>query len=404
MTSPSSSRSLRLASAGALAPAAQSEWLDARFRRLLLVQMAFGYTFSALLLTPKFAATALHATPRQIGDLAALPTITAILVTPFCGRLLDRGGWRAALVGGSLLLAASCAAFGFVRNLDGWVWLLRATQGVGNAFVVGGTGALVVRLVAPENYGRAFGTAGGAALLMNAVASSSTEAIAHEWGWSAAFLIAGLCSVLGVVLTLGLPEVHARESTGAARSPSFAPARKRRAVGWGALAAGAAFGTIATFTQPFAIELGAEQVATLFVGYTVTALLVRFGFGNLADRWGRRHAALLSLAVYALTTAGAAWLRPGWLFPLGLCFGIAHGLAWPSLNALAVEYAEPGRAGSTLSRLSALFSVGSLFAVAGGGLLVTAVGYPRTFLLASLLVGSGTLLLARGLHSRPARG
>src|SRR5262245_65711155 len=74
--------------------ATDAEWLDPRFQKLLGVQMAFGYAFSALLVVPKYLTTALGATPRQIGELAAAPALAGIAIAPLCGRWLDRGGAR----------------------------------------------------------------------------------------------------------------------------------------------------------------------------------------------------------------------------------------------------------------------------------------------------------------------
>src|SRR5687768_5523047 len=85
--------------------ASDAEWLDPRFQKLLGVQMAFGYAFSSLLVVPKYLMTALHASPREIGELAAIPALAGIAIAPVCGRWLDRGGARAALLLGTALLA-----------------------------------------------------------------------------------------------------------------------------------------------------------------------------------------------------------------------------------------------------------------------------------------------------------
>src|SRR5215213_8198505 len=81
--------------------ASEAEWLDPRFQKLLVVQMAFGYTFSSLLVAPKYFMTELHASPREIGELAAIPALSGIAIAPLCGRWLDRGGARATVVLGA---------------------------------------------------------------------------------------------------------------------------------------------------------------------------------------------------------------------------------------------------------------------------------------------------------------
>jgi MFS family permease len=365
--------------------ATDAEWLDPRFQKLLGVQMAFGYAFSALLVVPKYLTTALGATPRQIGELSAVPALAGIAIAPLCGRWLDRGGARLSILLGATLMSLSIGTFGFFHAIEPLVYAARVVQGVGNTLVIGGVASLVTMLVAPRHHARAFGLAGSAALAMNALAPYTTERLAHSFGWGVAFEVAGGIALLAFAFTSAIPPVEAQ--------PEVEPAPRSKGGGTGvrsvtfaALAGGAAFATIATFTQPLVLELGGTDVASLFVGYTVTALAARLGLGTFVDRWGRRRAALLALSLYAVSVLGAAAVRPAWLFVLGLGFGAAHGLLWPALNALAVERAPNGRSGSALTRLHATFGIGSMGAVWGVGWLVHAVGYSLSFVIVAALV------------------
>lgn len=377
-----------------------SEWLDPRFRQLLLFQVAYGYAYAALILVPKFATVSLGAGPREIGALAAFPTLATVLVAPFCGAWLDRGAHKAALIAGSALLAVTVPAFGYLHQVGALAYFLRVLHGVGNVLVLAGAGAFVARIVPAEHRGRAFGTAGAASLAMNAIASSATERLADAFGWGIAYEVAGgACSfALGVALTQpDVPAPRLRSVQAAERAP--APAvRSRRRAGIGTFAAGAGFGTLITFTQPYALSLGASHVASLFVGYTVMALAVRLGLGGAVDRWGPERAARAALGVYGVTVLVASALTPATLFPLGLGFGFAHGLAWPALCALAVQNADPARPGSALTRVQAFFAAGSMLAVWLGGMMVHSFGYSVAF----VVVGVGVLGGGLALSSRRA--
>jgi MFS family permease len=374
--------------------ASDAEWLDPRFRKLLGVQMAFGYAFSSLLVVPKYLTTALHASPREIGELAACSSLAGIAIAPLCGRLLDRGSARAAVLLGCALLAVSVGAFGFFHEVRPLVYVARAGQGIGNTLVIGGTAAFVTLLVAPQHHARAFGLAGSAALAMNAIASYSTERLADAFGWGVAYEVAGGFTLLAFALTSSIPPVRADLAFEPAPTSASAPG-STGGVTYAALAAGAAFATIATFTQPFVISLGATDVAPLFIGYTATALIVRLGFGSYMDRWGRRRTAFGSLSLYAVAVLAAAVLSPSLLFPFGLLFGAAHGVLWPSLNALAVQRAPAGRSGTALTRLHAMFGVGAMGAVWGIGWLVGAIGYSLSFVIAAAFVACGATTLRK---------
>ncbi len=379
---------------------ARTEWADPRFRRLLLVQSTFGYAFSALLVAPKYAVTSLHATPREIGALAACTGIAVVAATPVVGRALDRGGARFVMIAGTGLLAVATLLFARTTEMGPFIYGLRALHGVASAAIMGSTGAFVTLFAPAERHGRAFGTASSASLVMNAAGPAATEYLAGSWGWRVAFQVAGSIALAGVAVALALP--NARSSAPSPSSSLAGPVERKsadasgwRAIGAGAFAAGVGFGMISTFTQPYALSLGGQNVAALFVGYTVTVLIVRVGLGGLVDRFGRQQSALVALMLYAFVTAGAAALRPGGMFVLGLGFGVAHGLVWPALSALAVERSARARAPSALARLYALFCSGAFVTVWVGGWLVGAVGYEVAFLATSLAVALGAAPLTR---------
>jgi len=396
MNAPTSQR-FATAATGTALRADYSEWADPRFRRLLWVQMAYGYVFSSLLIVPKYATAALGATPEEVGTLAASAGVAVTVAGLLLGNFLDRGGVRASILLGSLLLGIGTTLFASATEVGWFAYALRGVHGVSSALIMGGSAAYVVLLVPATRHGRAFAASSTASLMMNAVGSTVTERVAETFGWRTAFELAGTIALAGAALATTLPRLETPPAPS-----SRATARARALAGWdrygilaGAAAVGVGFGIISTFTQPFALLLGGRNVSSLFVGFTVTALVVRMGLASLVDKFPRKASALVSLGLYAIATAWAAALQPDGLFLLGLMFGAAHGLAWPSLSALAVERAAPGQAPSALARLYALFSAGALASVWSGGQLVAAFGYPTTFIVAAFAVVLGAALLAR---------
>lgn len=380
---------------------AYSEWADPRFRRLLLVQATYGYAFSALLIVPKYATAALYASPDEVGTITACAGVAIAITSPLLGRWLDGGGARAVMLCGAFLLGLSTLLFASVTELGPVLYALRCLQGVASALIMGATSAFVASFVPAARHGRAFGSAGAAALMMNAVAPLVTEHVAEAYGWRTAFELAATVALAGAALATTLPVQEAAPVS--VRDP-LAPRAKAslwNAVSVGAFAAGVGFGVISTFTQPYALALGGRHVSALFIGYTVTVLVVRVGLGGVVDRFGRLPCAVAALVVYAIVSAWAAALTPEGLFALGLGFGVAHGLVWPSLSALTSERASRGHAASALARLYGAFSMGALTAVWGGGWLVKAGGYPLMFLSASALIALGTAILFSS-RKRPA--
>jgi MFS family permease len=368
------------------------------FALILATQLAFGFAFSSFFLLPKFVVTELHGSPSQVGYVGALAVVAAVLVSPLCGKLLDRGARRPLIALGCLLGGFGGFAFLGVTQVGGYLYAVRAMQGVSYTLYFVAATTLVADLAPTSRLGQALGWFGSAGLLMNAVATLVAERVAQNFGWHAVFTGAAISGGVGALLSLQLQEpARVRAAT---RNPSasarpaqpLAPAR-RLAVLWAAAAGGAAFGVMFTFTQPLALSLGDTNISPLFAGYTAAALLVRLVFGNLADRLGRARVGGAALALYSVVVASTAGLARGWLGVLGLGFGLAHGAFYPSLNALALEGVAREERGSVGAYFNAAFNGGVLLVTFCFGQVAQAYGYRVVFLLVACLSASGCFLL-----------
>lgn len=390
MTSPSSSRislagpaSTRAAATAALAAEAGSLFTPA-FVRLLAVQFCFGLSFSVYFLLPKYLTTELHAGAATVGAVGSAALWAGVLATPLIGPALDRIGRRPALLVGAALSVVSSLAMLGVSSVGALLYAIRVVQGIGFALVFNAASAATADLAGNGRLGAAIGLLGTASLLANALAPALAEVVAHAYGWRPVFFAASLMSLFAFVTSLGVRDVTR------SAAPSLATGRvpgARRTM-YAALVNGAVFGTVFTFAQTHALDLGALHVSGFFVGYTVAAMAVRILFGNTADRIGRERVARGSFAFYGVVACSIAYLSPGFLELYGFAFGIAHGLLYPSLVALGAERADPARRGAVLTWLNAAFNFGGGLAMLGGGLFAKATSYELLF----LLVGAWMLL------------
>jgi MFS family permease len=376
------------------------------FALTLLTQFAFGFAFSSFFLLPKFVVTQLSGTASQVGYVGAMAVLAAALISPLCGKLLDRGRRRPIIVIGCALSGLAALPYVLVDEVGPLIYLLRVVQGISYTLYFVGATTLVADLAPPARLGQALGWFGSAGLLMNAIATVIAERLAHDFGWRVVFVAAAASGLLGAALSLWLPEPKVKTTVPTERAASSAsPIMQRFPILWAAAAGGAGFGVLFTFTQPLALSLGDANVSPLFAGYTAAALFVRLAFGNLADRLGRARVGGAALAIYTLVVASAAALSQGWLWPLGLGFGLAHGAFYPSLNALVLEGVAREARGTIGGYFNAAFNAGVLVVTFGFGQVAQAYGYRIVFLLVACLTVSGCFALLR-LTKRPlvARG
>jgi MFS family permease len=281
-----------------------------------------------------------------------------------------------------------------VTQIGPYLYAVRALQGIAYTLYFVSAATLVADMAPAARLGQALGWFGSAALIMNAIATLIAERVAHEFGWNAVFGAAAVTGFAGAGVTLLLREpTHKPRSRPLAEAPRAALGGARLAVLGAAAAGGAAFGVMFTFTQPLALSLGDANISPLFAGYTAMALAVRLLFGNLADRFGRARVSGAALALYSLVVAVTAGLGRGWLGPLGLGFGLAHGMFYPSLNALALEGVPREARGTVGAQFNAAFNGGVFVVTFCFGQIAEAHGYRGVFWLVACLSVTGSFLL-----------
>ncbi len=393
------------------APSESEVLLTRPFVLMLCVQFCFGLSFSTFFLLPKYLIREFHASAGAIGAVTAVGMLAGVAATPWIGAAIDRGSRRASMTCGALVNGLCAWGFAHVHSIAAPLYLLRAVHGISYALVFNALVTVAADLAPPKKLSQAIGLCGAAGMLSNAIAPAIAERIADDQGWGLVFLLAAAAALFAAVLAFGIreprvtagPASRASESAPSENTPSentpsawsFVCDAQRLGAFVCSAAAGASFGVMFTFTQPFALSLGARHVSAFFVGYTVCALSVRVFLGGLADSVGRRRVAFGALVLYGLTVCMTSELRPDLLFAVGACLGIAHGLLYPAINALAAEGVPRVRRGTLMSYFGGAFYGGFALWVFGAGLLEKFAGYPFVFLASGVLVWSSLLFLPR---------
>jgi len=362
------------------------------YLRILGVQMAFGLSYSAFLLLPKYLRLELGASASDIGAVSGAAVVAAAVLAPFVG-LSARWVNRRTLVGFALLLAgAAGATFTLAPAIGPLVYALRIAQGVAWIIVFQCTATMVADLVPKARLSQAIGFLGVSMLATNALAPAVVEPVAEHYGWTLAFAVPGVLSIVALLLVPGLPDGASAE----ALPPSSIP-RARPAVlpiHYGSFLMGAGIGVMFTFTQPYALALGATRVGDFFFGYVAMAMFVRLGLSNFADRVGPAKVATGAMVLYAVVVSAAAWLEPGLLLFLGLGLGACHGLMYPALMATGMADLRPEERPPFMGWTSLAFNAGSAITVLFLGPVADHFGYPVIFWTVGALIATGILPLA----------
>jgi MFS family permease len=359
--------------------------------RLLAAAGCWGFSFSCFFLLPKF-----DAGPTAIGLVVGLFGLATVLCTPLAGRWVDARPRREVLSVGALLMSGSAFAFIGVDTLGVGLGVLRVLQGMSYALVLTSVGTLVADLAPPARLSQALGLAGGSMLVMNAIAPAMVEPLADAGGWPAVFALAGVAALVAAGLAAGVTE-PSRPAYAGVRPGLLAVARRPVARDYALVVAlaGATFGAVMAFEPSYVLALGGIEVRAFFIAFATAAIVVRLLGGHLPDRFGRHRVAMGSLALYALTVAAMVAMRPVHAAALGASLGLAHGLFYPALNALAVTAVAAHERGRIMAIFTGAFSGGVWVGTSGLGLVATHAGYPAVFGVAASSAALALVVLVR---------
>jgi MFS family permease len=367
--------------------------VNRNLRWILASQLMFGFGWSLFLLNPKFLAGTLHAPPDVIGRVASMGGLTGLLTVPFAAFALDRLGRRIFFQLGALLIVLVSWGFMHVHAVTVLVYLLQGCLTASFVLAYNASAALLTDYVPRERMGQAIGWVGGANVFMNAVSTMVAEPLAASYGWQAVFMLGIAAGCAAFAMSFSLRESPTRLKPMAAGGAKAPLNPLLFAVLLVATLMGAVFIAVFAFVQPYALSLGAERVRGFYMGFTTAAVAGRIFLGGLGDRLGRRGVSIGMLFGYCACAFALRHLNPNALFFYGLAFGAAHGILYPTLNALVLEVLPVDRRGLGLVLYNGAFNCGSSLGSLGWGTLAKQRGYSSVYAVASLTAAVAALIL-----------
>ncbi len=359
--------------------AVEPRLLSSRFATLLLAQVLFGLAFSTYFLIPKYLQVELGAGPKTIGLVSGIAWTTSVLCIPLTGTLVDRVGRQRFAMFGAASMVAGCCLFALADRVGALLFAARVLQGVGFSFFFVAASTLAADLAPPARLSQAIGWFGAMMTMTNALSPAVAEPLAEAYGWRAIFWATAVFAALaGLAATqLGPPAVHHEPSASPFRD--VLSVRRLRPIWLVSMLAGFLFGATITFSAPWALDSGFEKVSTFFIAYAVASASVRFILGGLADRWGRLHVAIGAMVIYGLTPVLLInVVQIGLVLP-GIGLGVAQGLYYPALNAVAIEWSAAAVRATVMALYNGSFNIGFTIGSVGMGPVVAGLGYPPMF-------------------------
>ena len=290
------------------------------------VALGFGIVIPVLPVFPRtFDVSALEASA-----VISVFALVRFVTSPLAGGLVDRFGERTTMTSGLLIVAVSSFAAGFSQTYP-QLLVLRGVGGLGSSMFTVSAMALLLRVVATEQRGRAAGAFQGG-FIIGGVAGPAVGGLVVAWSirapffvYAAALLLAAAISLIflsGTRLQEREHEVAAGEENKLEQLRTALRDRAYQAAITTNLVTGfVVFGLRSSAVPLFVVE-GLGETATIGgIGFLIAAgiqALLLLPAGRMADTVGRRRAMLwgtIGTGIGMLVLTGADIAANGWGTP-----------------------------------------------------------------------------------------
>lgn len=358
----------------------------------LLAYFFLYLSISLLFLLPLFFK---QFSPResQVGLIMGIHSLTAIMVRPFFGPLIDQKSGKKIAIGGLLVLLASVPLFHLVKDAGVFPVLLRALTGIGWGISMTATIAMCTDLAPVQSMARSIGIVGVAGLIANAVGPLLGEEIILRFGFSGLFNACVFFLLLSLVLIIVTRELP-REDRGSS-SPSGQVTQRWKnysifvllIIGFMPVFHGSVRGAVIYFVPLLVKSLNLGRVGPFFVIFSAAAILSRFKLGGLSDEYGRKKVVFISALVIGLNLFIIASMKS---FPImllsGFIGGFGQGLIFPALSTYLIDFMGQENKGLAIGLYNSLFDVGMGFGSIFYGWITELVGLRKMYLVAGMLL------------------
>jgi MFS family permease len=317
----------------------------------------------------------------EIGLASGVSTLSAVVLRPGVGRLVDRWGRKTALVVGAALFALEPVLYTLTTSV--WPFLsIRLLRGLGIAAFTTAYTALVADLAPPVRRGEAVGLSGLTNNVGMLFAPALGALVLVRSNYTIHFLASAAIAAgsLAAVLLVREPE---RRPSRAAAAPGFWRVARHRPVWVASLAStglAVAYGAVLSFLAPFAAERNLTAAGGYFTAFALAVLATQALAGWLSDRVGRRTVAIPGLSVAGLAIGGLVMAHTdGVLLLAGAALGLSWGLVRASLDTSVVDAVPMGQRGTALGFLYTCFDAGIGIGSFGLGMAAQAGGYAVAF-------------------------
>ncbi len=348
--------------------------------------------YALVAIIPVYILGQLNGNEGQAGLSLTLFMLSAIIMRPFSGKIIEVFGKRRTLIISQLFFCLSSILYIFIDSLF-LLQTLRFFHGIWFSLATTVFVVIVNDIIPESRKGTGLGYFGMAMNLGVVVGPLIGLTISQWFSYQALFISLSMMAVTGLfsVFILKVSENQPQSST-TARHRRFSwrdfIETKAMPIAIISFLTAFAYASILSFISVYAETKGLFQYISLFfIVYAAAMLSVRPFTGRLYDRKGPSAVIYPSLILFA---AGLFLLSNMnsvlTLLLSGVLVGIGYGSLFPCFQALAIQSAEKHRSGHATSTFFILFDSGIALGAFVLGSVLTQWGYFTLYMLGAIII------------------
>ncbi|WP_339165229.1 MFS transporter [Siminovitchia sp. FSL H7-0308] len=338
---------------------------------------------------PLYAVGALNKTDQEAGLLMSIFLLSAIIVRPFTGKMLDTAGKRKMLWMSLGFYLLCTIAYYFIKPFQ-WLLVLRFIHGIWFSVVTTACGAIAADLVPPARRGTGLGYFTMSTNLGVVLGPLIALFLIQTYSFDALFIILSLLMIVGALLSLSIPDKSQFKPVKTKKKFSFNDIFESKAIPVAFLACliGLSYASILSYLSIYAQSKSLLGLtSTFFLVFAVVMLLARPFTGRLFDIKGPNYILFPGLILFMMGFVVLAKMHSGTMFLLAGAFvGLGYGALIPSLQTLAIQSTNIKRSGYATATFYTFYDVG----IAAGsyifGIIAASYSYEAIYLLSGALV------------------
>ncbi len=333
----------------------------------------------------------IQGTEAQAGLIVTAMLLSAILMRPFSGNILERFSKRNVLLISAVVFALTSFAYIWVEQFIP-LMILRFIHGLSFGLLTTTTSTIVANIVPVERKGEGLGYFMMFMNLAIVIGPFLGLTLIQFMSFHQLFIVLSLFGIISVICAslVKVKEAVTRAISKTKRKLSIHDFFEMKAlpIALIGLLVAFAYSGILSFISVYAIETGLERVSGyFFLVFAVTMLVTRPFLGRVFDERGPKIVILPCLVIFAvglviLSVADSAWL---FLVAAGV-IGIGYGSILPFLLSLSTDSVSKKRTGHATATFFTFFDTGITAGSVILGLLVPYTGFGNLFILLAGLV------------------